>query len=118
MFVTGCEEFASTRVPTTRVHTVYTRAPLDWHIKMVAPVWLVDAWEDQFDVCLCRFVELMGKVHHAKIGREVSAIVLGLVIIDASQEGGDSINVCTFHDGLNKCCAASRIIVIYPLLGL
>jgi hypothetical protein len=85
---------------------------------MVAPVSIVGAREDQFDACHCRFVELMGKAHHAKVSREVSVIVLGVVIVDAGQEHGDSINVCAFLNGLDECCTSSLIVVIDALLGL
>ncbi len=91
---------------------------MDWHVKMVAPVCFVDTWEVQFDACPCRFVDLMGEAHHTKVGGKVSVIVLGVVIVDASQEGGDSIDVRAFLDGLNECHAASPIIIIDPLLGL
>jgi hypothetical protein len=118
MVVMGWGAFASTRVPTTCIYTVDMRAPLDWHVKMVAPIGLVDMRDDQFHMCLCRFVELMSKAHHAKVGGEVSIIILGVVIVDAAQEHGDSINLSTFLDGLDECPTASPIIVIDPLLGL
>jgi hypothetical protein len=118
--LTGWGPFASTRVPTTRIHTVDTRAPLDWNGEMVAPVGLVDTREDRFDACLCRFVELMCKAHHAKVDGELSVIFWRVVIVDAGQERGDSdsIDVCGFLDGLDECCTASPIVVIDPFLGL
>jgi hypothetical protein len=62
---------ATTRILTT-IHTVDTeRAPLerDREVSVVIVVSRhpVDAWEDQFDACLCCLVQLVHESHHAKV---------------------------------------------------
>jgi hypothetical protein len=91
----------------TTIHTVDTeRAPLDRDVKvsvvLVVSNRAVNPWEDQFDACLCCFVQLMCESHHAKVGREVSAVVQSVVIIDASQKRCDCINVHRFLNRLEE----------------
>ncbi len=112
----------TTSIPTT-VHGVDTeRAPLDKHVEVSvvigASCHLVHAWECQFDTCLGHLVQLMYKTHHAKVRGEVSVVARRVVVVDASQERGDGVDVRGFLNGLEECHAASPIVIVDTFLGL
>ncbi len=112
----------TTSIPTT-IHAVDAeRAPLDRHVEVSVIVGAschpVHAWKCQFDTCLGRLVQLMRETHHAKVGGEVSIVVRRVVVVDASQERGDGVDVRGFLNGLEECCAASPIVIVDTFLGL
>jgi hypothetical protein len=82
------------------------RAPLNRDVIMPDPIKVVghhvSPRENGFDACLCRLVQLMGKSHHAQVGREVSVVIGRVIVVDAGHERGDGVDVCRFLDSLEE----------------
>jgi hypothetical protein len=92
---------------TTAVQAIGTeRAPLNRDVKMPDPIKVVghhvSARENGFDACLCHLVQLMGKSHHAQVGREVSVVIGRVIVVDAGHEHGDGVDLCRFLDSLDE----------------
>jgi hypothetical protein len=63
-------------------------------------------------------MELCGKAHYAQVEGEVSLIVRGIVVIDASEKGGDDIRIGWFKYRIEECSTASAVVIDNSFLGL
>ena len=77
----------------------------------------VDTWENGLGTELGSFVELVGEAHDTQGGGKIAVIILGVVVIDAGEEGGDEVSVRVVVDGLEEHGAAHFIVMVVTLFG-
>ena len=78
---------------------------------------MVCSWENRRGVELGGFVKLMCKSHDTEGPGQVSVIVHGEIVIDASEEGGDEVSEGIVVDSLEERGASRLVIVKVTLFG-
>ncbi len=69
--------------------------------------------------CICPschvLVELMDETHFAQVIWEKAFLIVGVIVGNASEEGGNAFGVHWLENGLQECKAARPVIVINSL---